>query len=598
MSTPIRVLGIAPYEGMKTLMSNLAEEYPQMDLTLFVGDRELGLEIARANFHGNYDVVISRGDTAAMLRRDLSLPVVEIEATMYDLLCAMKLADGLDGRTAFIAASSIAESARRLCEVMGDGMEIYTYDAQDKVEPILLELQRGSCRTVLCDALANATAKRLGMNAFLVTSSVGSIRRAFDQAMLICGSKRRMREENLFLRELIQGQISQTVVFDQEGSLFLSTLNDPGPELLELLRRELPECQNDLERRIFRNLGGMLYSIRARQISSGDQAYTAFFLDARKTPLSPSQAGIRFATRPEAESDFYDSIFSFAGTIGDFQEEIARINQSSAPVMVSGEDGTGKESMVGALYMRSVLWNHPLVSINCSLLNDKSWTFLLEHPNSPLSDGGNTLYFASVDILSPERRQLLLAVLAEMDVCRRNRVIFSCVCQPGEFTSAVGSLFSDKLCCLTLYLPPLRQMAGRIPNLVNLSLNYLNADLPRQILSVEPEAMELLQNFQWPHNYTQFRRVLGDLAVTAPGQAITAESVRQLLRKERHVGAFALRAENAAVPLDLGRSLEEINQDVARRVLEETGGNQTAAAKRLGISRTTLWRLLKDQSQR
>ncbi len=110
--------------------------------------------------------------------------------------------------------------------------------------------------------------------------------------------------------------------------------------------------------------------------------------------------------------------------------------------------------------------------------------------------------------------------------------------------------------------------------------------------------MELLQNFQWPHNYTQFRRVLGDLAVTAPGQAITAESVRQLLRKERHVGAFALRAENAAVPLDLGRSLEEINQDVARRVLEETGGNQTAAAKRLGISRTTLWRLLKDQSQR
>ena len=595
MNSRIRVLGIAPYEGMKTLMSDLAEEYPQMDLSLFVGDRELGLEIARANFHGNYDVVISRGDTAAMMRRDLSLPVVAIEVTMYDLLCAMKLADGLDGRAAFIAAPSIAENAQRLCEVMGDGMEVYTYDSPDMVEPILLELQRNNCRTVLCDALANTTAKRLGMNAFLVTSSIESIQKAFDQALLICGSQRRLREENLFLRELIQGQISQTVVFDQAGRLFLSTLNDPVPELLELLRRELPESRKDLERRIVRNLGGMLYSIRARQLSSGGQSYTAFFLDARRTPLSPSQAGIRFATRPEAESAFYDSIFSFAGTIGDFQEEIARINQSSAPVMVSGEDGTGKESMVGALYMRSVLRNHPLVSVNCSLLNDKSWTFLLEHHNSPLSDEGNTLYFASVDVLSPERRRQLLAVLAEMDVCRRNRVIFSCVCQPGEFISAVGSLFTDKLCCLTLYLPPLRQMAERIPTLVNLSLNYLNADLPRQILSVEPEAMSLLQGFQWPHNYTQFRRVLGDLAVMAPGQAITAESVRQLLRKERHVGAFALRAENAAVPLDLGRTLEEINQDVALRVLEETGGNQTAAAKRLGISRTTLWRLLKDR---
>ena len=83
------------------------------------------------------------------------------------------------------------------------------------------------------------------------------------------------------------------------------------------------------------------------------------------------------------------------------------------------------------------------------------------------------------------------------------------------------------------------------------------------------------------------------LAVTAAGQVITAESVREVLKKERHMGAFSLRAENAAVPLDLGRTLEEINQDVALRVLEETGGNQTAAAKRLGISRTTLWRLLK-----
>lgn len=592
MEERIRVLGIAPYEGMRPLLSNLAEEYPRMDLTLFVGDRELGLEIARANFHGNYDVVISRGDTANMLRRELAIPVVDIEVSMYDVLCALRLADGLEGKAAFVAAPGVAENARLLCRVLDYSMDIYTYDTHDMVEPILLELQRNDCRTILADTFATTTAKRLGMNAFLVTSSVESIRKAFEQALRIQSSQQRLREENVFLRELIQGQISQTVVFDQRGNLFLSTLSDPAPELLELLRRELPESQRDLERRITRNLGGMLYSIRTRQVAFGGDAYTAFFVGARKTPLSPSQVGIRFATRPEAESDFYDSIFSFAGTIGDFREEIARINQSTAPVMVTGEDGTGKESMVGALYMRSVLQNNPLVSVNCSLLNDKSWTFLLEHHNSPLSDEGTTLYFASVDVLSPERRQQLLAALSEMDVCRRNRVIFSCVCQPGEYISAAGSQFIDRLCCLTLYLPPMRQMAERIPTLVNLSLSYLNANLPRPIVGAEPEAMNLLQNFQWPHNYTQFRRVMGDLAVTAPGQFITAESVRQILRKERHVGAFALHAENTAVPLDLGRTLEEISQDVALRVLEETGGNQTAAARRLGISRTTLWRLL------
>ena len=63
MEYRIRALGIAPYEGMKHLMASLQEEYPQLDLTLFVGDRDEGLEIARSNFHGNYDVVISRGCT-------------------------------------------------------------------------------------------------------------------------------------------------------------------------------------------------------------------------------------------------------------------------------------------------------------------------------------------------------------------------------------------------------------------------------------------------------------------------------------------------------------------------------------------------------
>lgn len=592
MNHRIRVLGIAPYEGMKTLMSSVVADYPQIDLTLFVGDMEQGLEIARSNFHGDYDVVISRGGTAKMLQKNLALPVIEIDISMYDILCALKLADGLTGKTAMVSFANITSSAHLLCDLMKYNMDIYTIDSAEAVEPTLRQLQKNDYQSILCDMISNTTAKRLGLNSFLITSGVDSIRKAFDQALLLCRSQQRLRDENQFFRQLIQGQIGQTMVFDQDGNLFLSTLDDPKPELLELLRRDLPKSQLGAERRITRNLGGMLYAIRARRISTGSLTYTAFFFDARKTPLSPNQVGIRFSTRPEAENAFYSSIFSFAGSISDYQQDIEHISQSTAPVMVTGEDGTGKESIVSVLYMRSPLRNAPLVSINCSLLNDKSWAFLLEHHNSPLADQGNTLYFASIDALSEERRQQLLAVLSEMDVCRRNRVIFSCVCQPGEYTSAVGSLFMDKLCCLSLYLPPLRQMAERIPALVNLSLSHLNVDLPRQIVGADPEAITLLQNFQWPHNYTQFRRVIGELAVTATGSLITAENVRQALRKERHVGAFSPCAENAAAPLNLNRTLDEISQDVARRVVEESGGNQTVAAKRLGISRTTLWRLL------
>ena len=594
MKHKYRILGIAPYEGMKALMSDVAEEYPQIDLTLFVGDLEQGLEIAHSNFHGNYDVVISRGGTAKMLKENLPLPVVEIPVSMYDLLCVLKLAGASTGagKVSMVSFDNITVNARLLCDLLGYDIDIRTVDDGAEVETILAGMREGHCEAILCDAVSNTVAKRLGFNSFLIASGVDSIRQAFDQALFLCRSQTRLREENLFFRELLHGQIGQTMVLDDTGHLYLSTLERPSQGLLDLLKRELPESEKEAERRITRNLDGMLYSIRSRRITTGSLSRTAFFL-CRPQIATISQSGRHPVFHPTGGgSCLYSSIFSFAGAIRDFQDDIDRISRSSAPVVVTGEDGTGKESIVSVLYMRGTLQNNPLVSINCSLLNEKSWAFLLEHHNSPLADEDSTIYFASIDALCPERRQQLLAALSEMDVCRRNRVIFSCVCQPGEYTSAVGSLFMDKLCCLSLFLPPLRQMSERIPALVNLSLSHLNANLPRQLVGAEPEALALLQAFRWPHNYTQFRRVIGELAVTSAGQVITAEDVRNILRKERHMGAFSPGAENTSAPLDLNRTLAEISQDVAIRVLEETGGNQTAASKRLGISRTTLWRLL------
>ena len=113
MDATIRILGIAPYSGMATLMSALAEEYPQINLTIFVGDMEQGLEIVKNNFHGNYDAVISRGGTAQMLRSHLSLPVIEVDISMYDILCAMKLANGLVGKTAVVSFANITRSEER-----------------------------------------------------------------------------------------------------------------------------------------------------------------------------------------------------------------------------------------------------------------------------------------------------------------------------------------------------------------------------------------------------------------------------------------------------------------------------------------------------
>ena len=191
-----------------------------------------------------------------------------------------------------------------------------------------------------------------------------------------------------------------------------------------------------------------------------------------------------------------------------------------------------------------------------------------------------------------DRVRQLLSILSQMGVCSRNRVYFSCVCPQGESVSQAAKAIINELRCMMLYLPALRELSARIPMMVNLYLSRVNVDVSRQILGVEPQAMELLQQYRWPNNFSQFRRVMQELAVTAPGQFITAQEVRSMLRKERHVGSFTPHAESDTIPLDLSRTLDEISRDIVRRVVDETAGNQTLAAKRLGISRTTLWRIL------
>ena len=94
-SPKIKVLGIAPYEAMKTIMEKLARKRPQMDLDVYVGDLKKGVDIAQKYTQANYDVIISRGGTAEMIGKVTHIPVIEISLSVYDILRAMKLAEKL-----------------------------------------------------------------------------------------------------------------------------------------------------------------------------------------------------------------------------------------------------------------------------------------------------------------------------------------------------------------------------------------------------------------------------------------------------------------------------------------------------------------------
>lgn len=314
-----------------------------------------------------------------------------------------------------------------------------------------------------------------------------------------------------------------------------------------------------------------------------------FYCVPSRIPLRTNLAGLRSMNRGECEYLFTNSFYSLSGAMGTLDTEIQSMAAVRQPVMISGEPGTGKEQIARYLYLHSPLVNKPMVVVNCVLMNDKSWDFLLNHYSSPLNSTGNTVYFQNLESIADVRVPELLAAIQETGLARRVRLIFSCALRDAERVPDVLRRFTESLGCLTLTLPPLRNRQDEIPALASLYLNSLNLELGKQISGFEPRAVEMLRQYSWPTNYTQFKHILLTLASTTNGAYVTAAQVAELLGRER---TLRRPAESARAEMRADRTLDEIIAEVVQQAVAAHNGNRAAAARQLGISRTTLWRYL------
>lgn len=589
VETRTRILGIAPYEGMHTAMERAARAYPNVQLDVYTGDLEEGVAIVQRMPPNAYDCIISRGGTATLIRQVTDLPVVEIHLSVYDVLRAMKLAENYSSRYAIVGFPGITEPAHTLCDLLGYNLDILTVHSAAAVPPVLERLKQDGCRMVVCDMITHTIARQMELDAFLITSGVESLHTAIDQALNISLWFGRLRQENMFLRSITQDQNGRVVVLAADGTIFYSSPTEPPAGLAEALRTHLREIPASGSLKYYYTERDQLYSITAQTLIMDTERYCLFYCVPSRIPLRSHWAGLRSMNKGECEYLFMNSFYSISGAMGTLDSEIQTLASARQPVMIKGEPGTGKEQIARFLYLHSPLANKPFVLVNCEQMNDKSWDFLLGHYNSPLNATGNTIYFQYLEALPEARIPELLAAIQETGLARRVRLLFSCVSRDSEPVPEVMRLFCSRLGCLTLNLPPLRSRSDEIPSLASLYLGSLNLELGKQISGFEPRAIEMLRQYDWPNNYTQFKHILQTLATLTTSTYIRSNVVAELLARERSLRRGAVPAA-ASVKADY--TLEEIISEVVQQAVAANDGNRTAAARQLGISRTTLWRYL------
>ena len=301
--------------------------------------------------------------------------------------------------------------------------------------------------------------------------------------------------------------------------------------------------------------------------------------------------------------------------------KIARkIAPTSAPVLITGESGTGKELIAELIHAESKRANGPFVKVNCAALNDSLLeSELFGHEKGAFTGAGTqhkgrferahggTLLLDEITETQPQFQAKLLRVLENMNFERVGgkeninvnvRIIST---TNMDILSEVKSkrFRSDlyyRLAAIRLTVPALRQRTGDIVALVWLFVNQFAHEAARPITSVDTATLEILERHHWPGNVRQLRNVVRTALILGSDQILSLADAPWLIEE--------LTTANPADSVDTdwlaGRSLRDLERKAILATLRQTQGNQTRAAKALGISDRTLRDKVKkyrDQNQ-
>ena len=336
MIKKIRILGIAPYKGLATLMKQCALQYPEIEFTAYAGSMEQGLALAK-RYSEHYDVIISRANTAKMISQSVHIPVIDIGIGYYDVLRCIKMAQNTGTKFALLGFQSLTVIAKNLCDLLQIHVDIFSFSVDNwKGSGDLLDrMKEQGYKTVVCDMIPYDHAKMIGLTPILLTSSAESVKQAMENAIGTWQQYQKLCNSNAMMQSLIRSSSNQYLILDLEGRCHYSTINDEKEEeFIQSLQKELGKCRTSSRRSFFVTLGNQLYSVRSSLAEEGDFPYIIFRIMLSKIPLSHSKYGITIMDKEQALQSFIESFYSNTELSRSAAAAMDQSGSSSVPLMI------------------------------------------------------------------------------------------------------------------------------------------------------------------------------------------------------------------------------------------------------------------------
>jgi propionate catabolism operon transcriptional regulator len=608
----IRVLAIAPYPGLRDLLLDIAKEDPEVEIEVETADLGEAIPYVENAEQKGYDIIVSRGGTATLIRSLVSLPVVDIPVSGYDILRVLTLVRNTSSKVALIGFPNICHGVAEISSLLDYQISTYPIDHRSKVADTLSRAFQSDVQIVLGDTIAVRTAEQMGYRGILITSGRESVIDTMAEVHRIYDVYKRGQKQVEFYRDVVEADTQGIIVLDEFkrvkhanlaacrllgqslGQLRGAGLVPAYPSLAQLLAQaeespssEVFQPEMPIQNRLcgvhvsgFETEGKPHYLIRLDDSDNrGHLRHDEAFLTPR--PVTFGQ---------------------LVGTCPVFLKAVKtaqKYAKSSRNIWISGERGTEKSRFAQAIHSASHRSEEPFYTVTCGEIDLAQTEMLIAgKDHAPgLAHGGfvGTVFLKDADMLSREANEMWLTAIRGS---RQTRFIASSSTPLTRLNGRADS-FRELVAALNelhVTIPPLRDRKGDIDEIVRVLIAEYNSESGKQIVGLREPVLKRLLEYEWLGNVPELKHVVRELLGQTKGMYVEPGETSNVLNRLNPGEGFALVKQTHA-QLDLSGTLQEIEGRILMHILQEEGMNQTKACKRLGINRSTLWRKInKDKT--
>lgn len=624
------ILIIAPHKKIEAVAKKVAGQYDDVEVELAL--LEEAVEIAKGAEKRGVEAIISRGGTARIIEKAVPLvPIIEMAVSPYDMLSAIYNAKQYGKNIFVVGFRNVIEGVHQSSPILDINIHAHQIETEEEGAKYIKDLINSSEKidALLGGVFAEKLASKYNIPTVFLETGDTTIDASIKEAKRIIEVARKEKEKTEQAKAILHYISEGIIAIDSNRKI--TTFNPaagkvtgvsteyaigrlieeiiPNTKLSGVIEKNKPELGKLLQIGTAQVLANRVPIV----IKDKTVGAVATFQDITKIQEYEQRIRAKLLTKGHVAKYSFSQIEGKSEVLIKAKEKAKQYASSNSTVLIVGESGTGKEMFAQSIHLESERKNGPFVAINCAAISGN----LLESELFGYEEGAftgarktgksglfveahkGTIFLDEIGEMGIELQSRLLRVLQEREVrpVGSNKVvpidIRVITATNKNLLQEVekGNFRSDlyyRLNILKLQVPSLRERREDIKLLSEHFVRKISSGY-RKVVSISKGALDRLQNYSWPGNIRELENVIERLVVLNES-IITEEQVKEIIDEQLEEKNYEKTDRN----YEYVDSLEEVKKRHIYRILSECNDNQTLAAKRLGISRTHLWRIVND----